>query len=129
MHPGDKDLITAQIAAHNGKKILLIKTQRGADRLADNLAKAGAPVGALHGAKSQAVRTRTLKLFNELECAALGATDVAARGIYVDGVSLVAHVDAPTDHKNYLHRSGRTARAGEAGGVVVIATTKQQISV
>jgi superfamily II DNA/RNA helicase len=133
MHPGDKDLITAQIAAHNGKKILLVKTQRGADRLADNLAKAGAPVGALHGGKSQAVRTRTrtrtLKLFNELECAALGATDVAARGIYVDGVSLVAHVDVPTDHKNYLHRSGRTARAGEASGVVVITTTKQQISV
>ena len=75
------------------------------------------------------MRTRTLKLFKEQENAALGATDVAARGIYVDGVSLVVHVDAPTDHKDYLHRSGRTALAGEAGGVVVIATTKQQISV
>ena len=64
MHPGDKDLITAQIAARNGKTILFVKTQRGADRLADNLAKAGVPVGALHGGKSQAVRTRTLKLFN-----------------------------------------------------------------
>jgi superfamily II DNA/RNA helicase len=129
MHPGDKDLITAQIAARNGKTILFVKTQRGADRLADNLAKAGVPVGALHGEKSQAVRTRTLKLFKEQENAALVATDVAARGIHVDGISLVVHVDAPTDHKDYLHRSGRTARAGEAGGVVVLATTKQQTSV
>ena len=87
------------------------------------------PVGALHGGKSQAVRTRTLKLFKEQENAALVATDVAARGIHVDGISLVVHVDAPTDHKDYLHRSGRTARAGEAGGVVVIVTTKQHISV
>jgi superfamily II DNA/RNA helicase len=129
MHPGDKDLITAQIAARNGKTILFVKTQRGADRLADNLAKAGVPVGALHGGKSQAVRTRTLRLFKEQENAALVATDVAARGIHVDGISLVVHVDAPTDHKDYLHRSGRTARAGEAGGVVVLATTKQQTSV
>ena len=129
MHPGDKDLITAQIAARNGKTILFVKTQRGADRLADNLAKAGVPVGDLHGGKSQAVRTRTLKLFKEQENAALVATDVAARGIHVDGISLVVHVDAPTDHKDYLHRSGRTARAGEAGGVVVLATTKQQTSV
>jgi len=129
MHPGDKDLITAQIAARNGKTILFVKTQRGADRLADNLAKAGVPVGALHGGKSQPVRTRTLKLFKEQENAALVATDVAARGIHVDGISLVVHVDAPTDHKDYLHRSGRTARAGEAGGVVVLATTKQQTSV
>jgi superfamily II DNA/RNA helicase len=129
MHPGDKDLITAQIAARNGKTILFVKTQRGADRLADNLAKAGVPVGALHGGKSQAVRTRTLKLFKEQENSALVATDVAARGIHVDGISLVVHVDAPTDHKDYLHRSGRTARAGEAGGVVVLATTKQQTSV
>ena len=129
MHPGDKDLITAQIAARNGKTILFVKTQRGADRLADNLAKAGVPVGALHGGKSQAVRTRTLKLFKEQENAALVATDVAARGIHADGISLVVHVDAPTDHKDYLHRSGRTARAGEPGGVVVLTTTKQQTSV
>ena len=65
MHPGDKDLITAQITAHNGKTILFVKIQRGADRLADNLAKAGVPVNALYGGKSQAVRTRTLKLFKE----------------------------------------------------------------
>jgi superfamily II DNA/RNA helicase len=129
MHPGDKDDITNQIAARNGKTILFVKTQRGADRLADKLAHAGVPVGALHGGKSQAVRTRTLALFKQLSNAALVATDVAARGIHVDGISLVVHVDAPTDHKDYLHRSGRTARAGEAGAVVTLATTKQQKSV
>ena len=126
MHPGDKDDITNQIAARNGKTILFVKTQRGADRLADKLAHAGVPVGALHGGKSQAVRTRTLALFKQMPNAALVATDVAARGIHVDGISLVVHVDAPTDHKDYLHRSGRTARAGEAGAVVTLATTKQQ---
>jgi len=129
MHPGDKDDITNQIAARNGKTILFVKTQRGADRLADKLAHAGVPVGALHGGKSQAVRTRTLALFKQLPNAALVATDVAARGIHVDGISLVVNVDAPTDHKDYLHRSGRTARAGEAGAVVTLATTKQQKSV
>ena len=107
MHPGDKDLITAQITARNGKTFLFAKTQRGADRLADNLAKAGVPVGALQGRKSQAVRTRTLKLFKEQENAAIVVTDVVARGIHVDGISLVVHVGAPTDHKDYLHRSGR----------------------
>ena len=129
MHPGDKDDITNQIAARNGKTILFVKTQRGADRLADKLAHAGVPVGALHGGKSQAVRTRTLALFKDSVNAALVATDVAARGIHVDGISLVVHVDAPTDHKDYLHRSGRTARAGEAGTVVTLATTKQQKSI
>jgi hypothetical protein len=129
MNPGDKDDITNQIAARNGKTIMFVKTQRGADRLADKLAHAGVSVGALHGGKTQAVRTRTLALFKDSVNAALVATDVAARGIHVDGISLVVHVDAPTDHKDYLHRSGRTARAGEAGAVVTLATTKQQKSV
>ena len=129
MNPGDKDDITSQIAARNGKTIMFVKTQRGADRLADKLAHAGVAVGALHGGKSQAVRTRTLALFKDSATAALVATDVAARGIHVDGISLVVHVDAPTDHKDYLHRAGRTARAGEAGTVVTIATTKQQKSI
>jgi superfamily II DNA/RNA helicase len=129
MNPGDKDDITNQIAARNGKTILFVKTQRGADRLADKLAHAGVPVGALHGGKSQAVRTRTLALFKETTNAALVATDVAARGIHVDGISLVVHVDVPQDHKDYLHRSGRTARAGESGAVVTLTTSKQQKSV
>ena len=129
MNPGDKDDITNQIAARNGKTIMFVKTQRGADRLADKLAHAGVAVGALHGGKSQAVRTRTLALFKESVNSALVATDVAARGIHVDGISLVVHVDPPTDHKDYLHRAGRTARAGEAGTVVTIATVKQQKSI
>jgi len=129
MHPGDKDEITAQIAARDGRTILFVKTQRGADRLADKLASVGVAVGALHGGKSQAVRTRTLAHFKASANAALVATDVAARGIHVDGISLVVHVDAPTDHKDYLHRAGRTARAGEAGVVVTLATSKQQTAV
>ena len=129
MDPSEKDEVTAEIAARNGKTILFVKTQRGADRLADKLAHAGVPVGALHGGKSQAVRTRTLALFKESENAALVATDVAARGIHVDGISLVVHVDPAQDHKDYLHRSGRTARAGESGTVVSLATTRQQKSV
>ncbi len=129
MDPSDKDDVTAEIAARNGKTILFVKTQRGADRLADKLAHAGVAVGALHGGKSQAVRTRTLALFKESENAALVATDVAARGIHVDGISLVVHVDPAQDHKDYLHRSGRTARAGESGTVVSLATTRQQKSV
>ena len=129
MNPGDKDDITNQIAARNGKTIMFVKTQRGADRLADKLAHAGVTVGALHGGKTQAVRTRTLALFKDSTNAALVATDVAARGIPVDGISLVVHVDPPTDHKDYLHRAGRTARAGEAGTVVTIAMTKQQKSI
>lgn len=129
MLPGDKDEITAQIASREGRTILFVKTQRGADRLADKLASVGVPVGALHGGKSQAVRTRTLAHFKENPNSALVATDVAARGIHVDDVSLVVHVDAPTDHKDYLHRAGRTARAGEAGVVVTLATSKQQSAV
>ena len=129
MNPSEKDDITNQVAARNGKTILFVKTQRGADRLADKLAHAGVPVGALHGGKSQAVRTRTLAMFKDSANAALVATDVAARGIHVDGISLVVHVDAPTDHKDYLHRAGRTARAGEAGTVVTLATTRQQKSI
>ncbi len=129
MDPSEKDEVTPEIAARNGKTILFVKTQRGADRLADKLAHAGVAVGALHGGKSQAVRTRTLALFKESENAALVATDVAARGIHVDGISLVVHVDPAQDHKDYLHRSGRTARAGESGTVVSLATTRQQKSV
>ena len=129
MHPGDKDDITSQLAARNGKTILFVKTQRGADRLADKLANAGVPVGALHGGKSQAVRTRTLALFKEQENSALVATDVAARGIHVDGISLVVHVDLPQDHQDYLHRSGRTARAGESGTVVTLSSSKNQRAV
>ncbi|MHB1066723.1 MAG: DEAD/DEAH box helicase [Candidatus Nanopelagicales bacterium] len=126
VHPADKDEVTAQIAARDGRTLFFMRTQAGVDRLAGQLASQGVPVGALHGGKSQAVRTRTLDAFRKGETPALVATDVAARGIHVDGVSLVVQVDSPTDPKDYLHRAGRTARAGESGTVVTLASPKQQ---
>ncbi len=126
VHPADKDLVATQIAAREGRTIFFVRTQAGADRLAGHLALQGVPVGALHGGKSQAVRTRTLDAFRKGHTDALVATDVAARGIHVDGISLVVHVDSPTDPKDYLHRAGRTARAGESGTVVTLASPKQQ---
>ncbi len=126
VHPADKDIVTAQIAARDGRTLFFMRTQAGVDRLAGQLAAQGVAVGALHGGKTQAVRTRTLDAFRKGETPALVATDVAARGIHVDGVSLVVHVDSPTDPKDYLHRAGRTARAGESGTVVTLASPKQQ---
>ena len=126
VHPADKDSVTAQIAARDGRTIFFVRTQAGVDRLAEHLAAQGVPVGALHGGKSQAVRTRTLDAFRKGDTPALVATDVAARGIHVDGISLVVHVDSPTDPKDYLHRAGRTARAGESGTVVTLASPRQQ---
>jgi len=129
VHPNDKEIITAQIAAREGKTILFVRTQHGADKLAQKLAQVGVPVGALHGGKSQSVRTKTLAAFKSGATPALVATDVAARGIHVDDVSLVVHVDAPQDPKDYLHRAGRTARAGESGVVVTLTTSRQQNTV
>ncbi len=126
VHPADKDEVTAQIAARDGRTIFFVRTQAGVDRLADHIAAQGVAVGALHGGKSQAVRTKTLEAFRKGDTLALVATDVAARGIHVDGISLVVHVDSPTDPKDYLHRAGRTARAGESGTVVTLASPKQQ---
>lgn len=122
----DKADISNQIAAREGKSIFFVRTKRGADRLSTRLASAGVRVGTLHGGKSQAVRTRTLARFKEQDSAVLVATDVAARGIHVDGIDLVVHFDAPADHKDYLHRSGRTARAGKTGRVVTLATRNEQ---
>ncbi|MCF8527691.1 MAG: DEAD/DEAH box helicase [Candidatus Nanopelagicales bacterium] len=129
VHPADKNAVTAQIAARDGRTIFFVRTQRGVDKLAEQLAEQGVPVGALHGGKSQAVRTRTLNDFRNGITPTLVATDVAARGIHVDGVSLVVHVDAPTDPKDYTHRAGRTARAGDSGTVVTLAYPKQQRAV
>ncbi len=126
MHPADKDLVATQIGARNGRTLFFVRTQAGVDRLASHFASQGVAAGALHGGKSQAVRTRTLNAFRNGLTPALVATDVAARGIHVDDVSLVVHVDAPSDPKGYLHRAGRTARAGESGTVVTLALPKQQ---
>jgi superfamily II DNA/RNA helicase len=107
---------------------MFVRTQAGVDRMAAQLAEVGVRAGALHGGKHQRVRTRTLAEFREGKMNVLVATDVAARGIHVDGVSLVVHLDPPRDAKDYLHRAGRTARAGESGGVVTLVLPKQRKS-
>jgi superfamily II DNA/RNA helicase len=124
--PGDKLRVTASIAARQGRTIMFARTQLGVDRLVGQLAELGVRAGALHGGKSQSVRTRTLAEFREGRTDVLVATDVAARGIHVDGISLVVHVDPPKDAKDYLHRAGRTARAGESGRVATLVLPKQR---
>ena len=126
MDQGHKDLVATQIAAREGRTIFFVRTKYGADKLAEKMLRSGVPVGVLHGGKSQGQRTRVLAAFKDGRASALVATDVAARGIHVDDVSLVVHVDAPADHKDYLHRAGRTARAGATGVVVTLATHKQK---
>lgn len=125
----DKPAILAEIGSRKGKTMFFARTQAGVDRIAKDLANKGVPTGALHGGKTQAVRTRTLNAFKEGITDVLVATDVAARGIHVDGVSLVVHIDPPNDHKDYLHRAGRTARAGETGAVVTMIGPRQQKAV
>ena len=125
----DKEDVLAEIGAREGKTIFFARTQLGVERIAKDLAKRGVAAGALHGGKTQGARTRTLAAFKEGVTNVLVATDVAARGIHVDGVSLVVHVDPPADPKDYLHRAGRTARAGESGAVVTMVTPRQQKTV
>ncbi|WP_433299849.1 DEAD/DEAH box helicase [Actinoplanes sp. CA-030573] len=124
--PQEKFPITAAIANRPGKTIVFARTQMGVDRLVEQLRQVGVRAGALHGGKTQRVRTRTLAEFKEGRTSVLVATDVAARGIHVDGISLVVHVDPPKDPKDYLHRAGRTARAGESGAVVTLVLPKQR---
>ncbi|GAB7048981.1 DEAD/DEAH box helicase [Catenuloplanes indicus] len=124
--PQDKFPVTASIAARKGRTIIFARTQMGVDRLVEQLAVVGVRAGALHGGKTQRARTRTLAEFKEGRTNVLVATDVAARGIHVDGISLVLHVDPPKDPKDYLHRAGRTARAGESGAVATLVLPKQR---
>lgn len=116
----DKFPIVAEIANREGRTILFVRTQHGVDRLVRQLARVGVRAGGLHGGKRQAQRTRILREFREGRISVLVCTDVAARGIHVDDVSLVLHVDPPQDPKSYLHRGGRTARAGERGTVMTL---------
>ncbi|WP_438941419.1 DEAD/DEAH box helicase [Micromonospora deserti] len=124
--PHDKFPVTASIAAREGRTMVFARTQLGVDRLVEQLATVGVRAGGLHGGKTQRMRTRTLAEFREGRMNVLVATDVAARGIHVDGVSLVLHVDPPKDPKDYLHRAGRTARAGESGAVATLVLPKQR---
>ncbi|WP_424569775.1 DEAD/DEAH box helicase [Streptomyces sp. CH-036] len=124
--PKDKAPVTAAIAARKGRTIIFVRTQLGADRIAEQLIDSGVKADALHGGMTQGARTRVLEDFKKGYVNALVATDVAARGIHVDGIDLVLNVDPAGDHKDYLHRSGRTARAGKSGVVVSLALPHQR---
>ncbi|MGV9985147.1 DEAD/DEAH box helicase [Streptomyces olivaceus] len=124
--PKDKAPVTAAIASRKGRTIIFVRTQLGADRVAEQLRDAGAKADALHGGMTQGARTRTLADFKDGHVNVLVATDVAARGIHVDGIDLVLNVDPAGDHKDYLHRAGRTARAGRTGTVVSLSLPHQR---
>ncbi|MET7618910.1 DEAD/DEAH box helicase, partial [Streptomyces sp. NPDC005408] len=124
--PKDKAPVTAAIAARKGRTIIFVRTQLGADRIAEQLQDSGVKADALHGGMTQGARTRVLEDFKKGYVNALVATDVAARGIHVDGIDLVLNVDPAGDHKDYLHRSGRTARAGKSGTVVSLSLPHQR---
>ncbi|HYN93142.1 MAG TPA: DEAD/DEAH box helicase [Pilimelia sp.] len=122
---GDKNATTAAIGARQGRVLMFVGTKHRADRLAKHLLASGVRAAALHGGKSQPQRTRVLEQFRTGGVNALIATDVAARGIHIDGLDLVVNVDPPNDAKDYLHRGGRTARAGESGTVVTLVLPEQ----
>jgi superfamily II DNA/RNA helicase len=124
--PKDKARVTAEIAARPGRTVIFVRTQLGADRVAEQLRGAGVLAGSLHGGLAQGARTRTLAAFRDGTLPALVATDVAARGIHVDDVGLVLQVDPPNGGKEYLHRAGRTARAGDTGQVVTLVLPHQR---
>lgn len=126
LNPQDKKMVTAELANRAGRTVVFVRTKLGADRVARELQERGVKAAALHGGLTQSVRNRVLGAFREGKLPVLVATDVAARGIHVDDVSLVLQVDPPADHKDYLHRSGRTARAGELGTVVTLALPHQR---
>ncbi len=123
--PGDKFGVVRDIAAAYERTLMFTRTKHGAKKLAKQLNAAGINAGELHGNLAQGARERNLAGFAAGEMRVLVATDIAARGIHVDDIGLVVHVDLPAEHKAYLHRSGRTARAGNDGVVVTIATTDQ----
>jgi len=126
--PHHKNQVTAEIANREGRTVVFARTQMGADRIARQLREAGVMAGALHGGLTQGARARILAAFKRGEVPVLVATDVAARGIHVDDISLVLQVDPPKTNKDYLHRAGRTARAGEEGGGGCGCTRRRQKS-
>jgi superfamily II DNA/RNA helicase len=121
----DKAGVILELASGLDRAVLFMRTKHTAKKLAKQLTASGVPAVELHGNLSQGVRERNLSAFMEGSTRVLVATDIAARGIHVDDVALVVHVDPPTEHKAYLHRSGRTARAGAGGAVVTLALPEQ----
>jgi superfamily II DNA/RNA helicase len=117
--------VLAEIAARPARTLLFVRTKHGADRLVKQMGRLGVPAQAIHGNRTQGQRQRALDAFSRGENRVLVATDVAARGIHITDVDLVVHADPPNDSKDYLHRSGRTARAGAAGVVVSVLSPEQ----
>ncbi|WP_226996251.1 DEAD/DEAH box helicase [Tessaracoccus flavus] len=126
VRPHHKNQVTAEIANRDGRTVLFARTQMGTDRIAGQLREAGVMAGSLHGGLTQGARARILAAFREGTVPVLVATDVAARGIHVDDVTLVLQVDPPRDSKDYLHRAGRTARAGHEGVVATVVLPHQR---
>ncbi|GBE67020.1 putative ATP-dependent RNA helicase [Mycobacterium sp. MFM001] len=123
---GDKKELVHRLASGAGRRILFMRTKHQARKLARQLTESGVPAVDLHGNLSQPARDRNLAAFAAGRARVLVATDIAARGMHVDDVELVVHVDPPAEHKAYLHRSGRTARAGSAGDVVTVVLPEQR---
>ncbi len=120
VHQMDKVKVAAELARHHRRTLMFVRTRFACDRLARDLGDLGVSVRAIHGDLQQKLRERALEQFMEGTIAALVATNVAARGLHIDDVDLVIHYDPPEDPKTYVHRSGRTARAGESGLVVTL---------
>ena len=121
----DRLAVLVDLAAAPGRTLVFARTKRRAKTLTRQLVAAGVPAAELHGNLAQGARSRNLRAFADGEATTLVATDIAARGIHVDDVTLVVHADPPAEHKAYLHRSGRTARAGATGTVVTLMTDDQ----
>jgi superfamily II DNA/RNA helicase len=129
VHEMDKVRVAAAIARNVDRTMMFTRTKRAADRLARDLRNEGVDAAAIHGDLRQKDREKALADFGKGKLAVLVATDVAARGIHVDDVDIVIHYDPPEDHKTYLHRSGRTARAGESGVVVTLVLWNEELEV
>jgi superfamily II DNA/RNA helicase len=125
VHRDHRVAVLADLASAPGRMIVFTRTKHGAKNLARQLNSAGVPTVELHGNLAQNARTRNMEAFQSGKATTLVATDIAARGIHVDDVALVVHADPPAEHKAYLHRSGRTARAGAAGTVITLMTDQQ----
>ncbi len=123
--PADRVAVMCLLAGGDNRSLIFARTKHGAHRLARQLAAAGVPAAELHGDLPQSTRSRNLASFSSGAVRVMVATDIAARGIHVDGIDLVIHADPPAEHKAYLHRSGRTARAGAAGVVITLQTPAQ----